>query len=441
MNRVELLYLQNKELSELAAIMHLNGFPVHKKNRRRLAHELRDTYADNTNQLIKLVDVKDFTGTPHQMRQLIFKKHAKPHMQRWNLENPLDPAHYTKTGMCSVNFDALLGLLIDPYTPEDLKGVIKVFWKAEEAKKARGTFVMSKLIDRAIGADGHLRAGWNSLGTDTGRFSCSEPNLMNVPAKLREMYWAGLGHILVHADFSQLELRIMMAVSGDRILEAALATGDVYTADAIAIFGLPKHLIKCPGDGPCKDKCALLDLHIKKMARQAAKQVHLAFQYGAGTAKVYAQVLAENFEAKYSEVAKQHDAMKKRYCGTVDYWFEEQKRVHRDGYSASRICDRRRVYPAEPPITEIANYPIQSTAADVVNTKTIKLCRILRREVPTAKLTCQLHDALDFRVPTRHSSRVERITKEVLEEPVRIGDRMYSFPVELKSGSIWNQLA
>lgn len=423
--RVQRLYQLHKDLSVACAEMHTAGFKVNQLNRDYLAWILNEEYDTREAELLSLVNMPGFRCNDNDMRKLIFKRHETKDLNRFHLNDPLDPALFTDTGLCSVNFDALLQLLLDPYVPEELRTIIKVYWKAQEAWKARSTFVTSEKVNRAIGRDGRIRPGWNSCGTDTGRFSCSEPNIMNLQQFLRAMYCAEEGNVLVHADFSQLELRVMAAVSEDLTLTKALESGDVYGEDAKAIFGLPA------------------DMNVKKMkpkARQASKQVHLAFQYGAGPPKVYAQVLAEDFDAKYSDVARVHDAMKKRYAGTVAYWLEEQKRVLKDGYSESRVLQRRRAYPAEPPITEIANYPIQSTASDVMNLAFLRVRNRLAKEVPTGKIIDQLHDALDVECAENDQAKVSKILKEEFERPLQIMEKTYIFPVEIKVGKFWDEL-
>lgn len=434
--RLLALYEQQKELAILCAEMHTTGFPVHKQNREFMSWCLAEERKVLERQTLDLVGIAGFRCTPNDVRKLIFKRHETEKIKRFSLPDPIDPTLYTKTGQCSVNFDALLQILIDPYAPPELRDIVKVYWKAEEVEKWRSTFIASELIDHAIGRDGRCRPGWNSAGTDTGRFSCSQPNLMNLPQILRAMYCAANGYELVHGDYSQLELRVMAVVTGDPVLCLALASGDVYTEDAKAIYNLPVYLTKCD----CEGKCFKPDKHVKGSARKAGKQVHLAFQYGAGPPKVFAQVLVENFEAKYSEVVKIHEGMKKRYSATVAYWFAEQERVLRDGYSASRLMDRRRAYPAEPPITEVANYPIQSTAADVMNLMVIRLKRRLRKEIPTARIICQLHDAVDIMAKHKDAGKAHRILKEEMETPVKINGEWHSFPTEIKHGETWDQV-
>lgn len=446
--RVQCLYTLHKDLSVLCAEMHEVGFPVHKVYRDFLAWGLAEEYKQHEETLLKMVNIKGFRCTPNDMRALIFRRHSTSSIRRFELDDPVDPDCWTETGSCSVDFDSLLQIIVDPYAPEELKQIIRVYWKAESTKKARSTFVASAEVSQAIGPDGCLRPGWNSCGTDTGRFSCSEPNIMNLEQYLRYMYCAQPGmdwvygdlsqHLkrkppewtIVHADYSQLELRVMRAVSKDEVLGEALLSGDVYASDARALF---------PQVREWDNKKIKTDAKGKK-ARRASKQVHLAFQYGAGLKKVFAQVLAEDPEADFSKVGVLFDAMRKRYNGTVSYWYKEQARVRRDGYSESRVLQRRRQYPRDPPITEVANYPIQGTASDVMNLATLRLWRRLAKEATGAKIVGQLHDALDVRSPLNMKERVECIMKEEMEVPVEIEGKKYVFPVEIKCSPHWGDL-
>lgn len=422
--RVQRLYQLHKDLSLICAEMHRTGFMVDTDMRAYLAWGLEQEYHDWEEIFLSAVGIPSMRCTPNDLRKLIYKRYETKEIHRFSLPDPIDPAMYTEKGQVSVGFDALVQLMIDPYCSNELRVLIRHYWKAESAWKARATFVVSDKVSQAIGKDGRLRPGWNSCGTDTGRFSCSEPNVMNLEQYLRAMYRAAQGKVLIHADYSQLELRVMAAVSGDEILKGAIAAGDVYSEDAIAIYGLPQDM----------DVKAL-----KPKARKAAKQVHLAFQYGAGTPKVYGQVLVEDMDAKYSEVARIHEAMKKRYKGTVDYWFREQKEVLKAGYSESKVLQRRRAYPAEPPITEIANYPIQSTASDVMNLAFIRV-RNRMKEIPSANLVDQLHDALDVEAWEKDADKIQALVQEEMEKPVEINGERYIFPVEIKVATSWDQL-
>lgn len=133
-------------------------------------------------------------------------------------------------------------------------------------------------------------------------------------------------------------------------------------------------------------------------------------------------------------------AMLKRYHGTVEYWKDEHARVQNCGYSESRIMGRRRTYPREPPITETANYPIQSTASDVANLAMIELDKQLTKYMPKANIVVQLHDAIDLEVPEKLADRAAEIMREAMEQPFTIGGQKFTFPVEIKQGVSWDGL-
>ncbi len=424
--RVQKLYQLHKDLSESAARMHSRGFLVHKANRKFMAWGLMQQYREQAKALLEYVALPGFSCTPNAMRSLIYKRHATEKVSRFNLPDPIDPKMWTKKGdALSVDYNALLRIVVQPNCPADLRTTINLYWDAASTWKARSTFVVSKKVGHAIGRDRRLRPGWNSCGTDTGRFSCSEPNIMTLEQYLRAMYWSAPGYRLVHADYSQLELRVMAAVAGDEVLQQRLNLGDVYGEDAKDWFGLPA------------------DMNVKKMkpkARQTAKVLHLASQYSAGTEAVYLQALAQEHTLKYQTAALLHAGFKKTYAQTCDYWWAEQARVKSTGYSESRILNRRRVYPTEPPITEVANYPIQSTASDVVNLAMIEIDKRLAKYFPTAGFVDQLHDAFDVEAKIKDVPAVSELVQEVMEQPHVINGKTYKFPVEMKTGRLWSEL-
>lgn len=430
--RVENLYQLHKSLGTIAGKMHTNGFRVHKQHRNFLAWGLAQQYKEQEQALLDLVAIPGFRCTPNDMRRLLYKSCETSAIHRFSLPDPIDPRAYTEKGSIKVDYSSLLLVVTDPECDPALKQIINLYWDAESTWKARSTFVTSKKVSHAIGKDHRIRPSWNSCGTDTGRFSCAEPNIMNLEQYLRCMYRAENGHVLVHADYSQLELRVMAAVAGDEELQRRLdivnedgSLGDVYGEDAKDWFNLPR------------------DMNVKKLkpkARQGCKIIHLASQYAAGTEAIYLQALAQDQSMKYQTVALLHSGFKKTYCQTVDYWWAEQKRVQNDGYSESRIMNRRRVYPVEPPITEIANYPIQSTASDIVNLAMVELDARLSKYLPKARLVDQLHDAMDVEVRTKDAKVAAEIMKDVMEKTYEINGRTYKFPVEIKIGTHWDQL-
>jgi len=447
--RVKELYRVFHRLSHIAANMHAVGMMVDEEKRAWLDAHLLAEYDKREKALIERVDIPGFRCTPNDMRALIYKRHATPEISRFNLDDPLSPKAWASENSIKVDQGTLLKLFVDPGTPSDLREIITLYWQAEGVWKARSTSVVSDTISQAIGADGRLRPSWNSCGTDTGRFACRAPNVMTLSKakgaatnlggdlpNLRQMYRAKPGFILMEADFSQLELRVMAAVAEDEVLQEALLMGDVYAADARDIFRLPAVMPKCK----CEGKCENPQGHISKAARQLAKIVHLAYQYGAGTDTIFGQSIEVDRSLKYNAVRLVHEGMKKRYSRTVAYWYEEQDRVKATGYSESRILNQRRVYPREPPITEVANYPVQSTASDISNLALIKVDENLRRVSREAAILGQFHDAFLFEVPEDEASikRVAAYVRECMEQKHTINGRECSFPVEVKWGTHWS---
>lgn len=419
------LYEHSKALSVLAAKMHDRGFWVNIPERDRLSNELLEKAESKEKSLQALVAIPAFRCTPNDMRSLLFKRHATADISRFNLPDPIDERLWASKETISVDGDALLSLVINPGIPKDAKEIIDAYWDVEKLKKARSTFIVSDSISRAIGRDGRLRAGWNSLGADTGRWTCSQPNILTVPQYLRSMYGAPPGKVLVHADHSQQELRVMALVANDVELGRRLLTGDVYTEDTKDWFGLPASTTKET---------------VKPAIRKQAKVVHLASQYAAGTKTVYMQSLEQDRTLTYKVVDILHRKFKKTYCDTVRYWEDESERVAACGYSESRILGRRRYYPRMPSINPIANYPIQSTAADIANLMVLKLDERLEH-ISGAQVVHFFYDATDVECFEKDVPEVQAIQKECMEmEHTLLDGRKLSIPCDQKVSNDWSKL-
>lgn len=436
--RVQKLAAVYAELSEIAAEMHDTGIYVVEENRQWMAWALQQEYEEKSALFLKKVGIPAMRCTPNDLRKLIYKRHATKEIAKFNLPDPIDPAMWTTDDMdaISVAEDSLILLLLDPDCPEELRELINLYWAAQSTQKARSTFVVSDLVEHAIGADGRLRPGWNSCGTDTMRWSCSEPNVMNLEQRLRYMYGAAPGRRLYHADKSQFELRIMAEVADDDVLRKALSV-DVYTEDAKDFFRLPASMSKCD----CKGGCGKPTEHVKNSARKAAKMIHLGKQYAAGDKTVYGVALREDMSFKYTLCLTLCRAFERRYHRTVSYWEEEAARVKEAGYSEGRVLKGRRVYPRLPELSAVANYPIQRTAAEIVNLEMIAIRKKLKKYVPEAKLVMQLHDAFDIEAPPRHGGVVRRIYEDEMgAKQYTINGRKCTFPVDIKEGITWDEV-
>jgi len=422
--RVQRLYDVHTRLSKIAAKMHRNGIWVDLQKRAFMVWALEKELDQNKRRFCRMARVKK--ATADTMRALLFRRHRKVGIPCFNMPDPFDPKMYTNESrrVISVKEECLLNLLANNDVPPEGVPIVDAFWEVQSVVKQLGT-VRSQLIDRGMTRDGRLHPGWNSCGTETMRWACSEPNVMNIEQMLRAMFGAPEGRVLVHMDKSQLELRVMEVVTGDPIMTARLAAGDIYTEDAKGYFGLPTHFTK-------KD--------VKPDARKAAKIIRLACQYWAGLGAVYTQALSQDRTIKFALVKTLYELFHQTHKSGLGTWIqEEMARVSSCGYSHGRLLDGRRVYPAPPPITEVANYPIQRTAGEMMNLEIIELDRALRA-IPSAKLIVQLHDAFDVECDEDDADKVVAVYNKVCDREYTIEGRTRRFPVEIKIGRDWSEL-
>lgn len=416
--RVNRLYQLHKDLAVLTAKMHTRGIYVHREWRQFMHHCLLQSIGEKAALLRQAVGQEDFPCTDHGMRALIYKRHKKDGIKCFNLPDPYDKKMWTNEFMETISVDesSLLLLIVSGGCPPELVPIIEAWWDLQGEKKRLG-YIKSELFDHALGPDGRLRPGWNSCGTDTGRFSCSEPNVMNIEQLLRHMLAPAPGKAIVHADKSQLELRVMAVVAADQMLQAALDSQDVYSFDARGWFQLPA------------------DFDVKKLkpsARKAAKIIHLGRQYGAGLKTVFGQALRQDRSFTISRTQLLMQQFDKMYYRTTRYWQEEMSRVLGQGYSESRILGRRRVYPRPPELSETVNYPIQATASDLMNLEILELDKRLA-EVPSAHIIIQLHDAVDVECNEDDVPRVEQIIDEVMDREWTFEGVTRKFGIERKT--------
>lgn len=249
---------------------------------------------------------------------------------------------------------------------------------------------------------------------------------------IRNMYRAAPGHRLVHGDYSQLELRVRRFVMHDDVLGQHLASGDVYSANAVNWFGLKIAAIKKEVEAYPNGKAF----------RKAAKAVHLAKQYAAGDGAVYSQCLAQDRGFRWDMVRRLSQAFNTTYHATAAFWHTEWEAVQKCGYSESRILGRRRYYPRTPPITEAANFPVQATASDIANLAMLRLRKELKARFgwKNAHIIIQLHDAFDVECRQEITSDVIQTMRDCMEQEYEIEGQKCQFPVEIKSATYWSHV-
>lgn len=255
---------------------------------------------------------------------------------------------------------------------------------------------------------------------------------------VRQMYCAAPGRKLVHADWSQVEPRLISIIAPDKKLAEDIAVGDnggedLYQVQARDYFAEARKKLGLPAN-----------YKIKKEERRSAKVVHLGSQYAAVTRTVYEQALRQMPDLKWGTCKVLHDKWKKRYHGVVEYWFKEHAKVLKLGYSESCILHRRKYYADKPEISKTANYPIQATASDICNICFLQVCdkvEALAKETDKfAEVITNFYDAIDVECDDELVQDVMLIEKETMEQEFEINGARHRFPVKVTSGQLWSKV-
>ena len=255
-------------------------------------------------------------------------------------------------------------------------------------------------------ANGRIHTRFDPVGTATGRISSAEPNLQNIPVRtelgkaIRGAFVARPGWLLVDADYSQIELRVLAHMSGDAtMINAFREDQDIHARTAAEVYGVP------------------LD-EVTGQMRSASKAVNFGIVYG-----ISEFTLAKNIGVSRYEAKDFIDRYFDRYPGVKAYMDAAVKKGHEQGY-VTTLMNRRRYLP-ELTSSNFAvrsfgercamNSPIQGTAADIIKLAMIAVDRALREEGFEAKLILQVHDELIVEAPEAEAERVRDLLRRCME--------------------------
>lgn len=278
---------------------------------------------------------------------------------------------------------------------------------------------------KVISADGRIHTNFRMTVTATGRLSSTEPNLQNIPvrrelgAQIRRMFVAAPGCVLVDADYSQIELRLLAHISGDETMQNAFKSGeDIHAVTASQVFGLPL-------------------AEVTPAQRSSAKAVNFGIVYG-----ISAFSLAQDIKVSPAEARAYIDAYMQKYHGVREYMDRVIAEAKERGY-VETLFGRRR------PVPELKasnfntrsfgervarNMPIQGTAADIIKLAMVNVRRRLRAEGLEARLILQVHDELIAECPEREAERVTALLEEEMERAVTLS---VPLTAEAHSGHSW----
>ena len=307
----------------------------------------------------------------------------------------------TKSGY-STNAEVLEGLRYE-------HPVVEMVLQYRTLAKLNSTYCEGLL--KVIGDDGRIHSSFNQTETRTGRISSTEPNLQNIPVRtelgreMRRFFCAREGWVLVDADYSQIELRVLAHIAHDKnMIEAFKNNDDIHAITASQVFGMP------------------LDM-VTPIMRSRAKAVNFGIVYGIGAFSLAKDIGVSNKEAStYIKNYLSH------YSGVDEYMKNVVEKAKQDGY-VETMFGRRRYLPELTSGKHILrafgervarNMPIQGTAADIIKIAMVKVNDRIKREGLKARLILQVHDELIVEAPQEESEIVAKLLQEEMENAVSL---------------------
>ena len=340
-------------------------------------------------------------NSTRQLGELLFDKLGLPPMKK------------TKNGY-STNADVL----------EKLKNkhpIIPAIMDYRMLTKLKSTYADGLM--NVICEDGRIRTSFQNLVTATGRLSSTEPNLQNIPvrtelgAEIRKMFVPKPGCVLVDADYSQIELRVLAHIAEDEVMQKAFCDGlDIHTATAAQVFGV-------------------LPEQVTALQRRHAKAVNFGIVYGISEFSLAEDIGVSRYEAK-----AYIDSYLEKYAGVKAYMKKVVDDARQIGHTTT-LYGRRRYIPElkssnfnlRQGAERIAlNTPIQGTAADLIKLAMVRVDKTLAENYPEAKLLLQVHDELIVECP-------EAIAGEVAEAVHREMERVATLRVPLIAEAKWGK--
>ncbi|HEY8424581.1 MAG TPA: DNA polymerase I [Limnochordales bacterium] len=389
------------------AEMELTGVAIDSEALARLGVELARQIEATAEAIYALAGERFNINSPRQLSRILFEKLGLPVTKQ------------TKTGP-STSADVL----------EELAGEHEIVSKILDFRqlvKLKGTYVdpMPSLVHPRTG---RLHTTFHQAVTATGRLSSSNPNLQNIPVRtdqgavIREAFVAGMpGWVLMSADYSQIELRVLAHMAQDPVLIEAFRSGqDIHTRTASEVFGVPMEAVT-------------------PAMRNGAKAINFGIVYG-----ISAYGLARGTGLSQEDARRYIASYFDRYPGVKAYQERVIRQARELGY-VTTLFGRRRYLPeiharqyAQRAFAErtAINTPIQGTAADIMKLAMIAVHRRLKEEGHQARMVLQVHDELVLEVPEAEVEPVARLVRSAMENVVRLDVPLVA---EVKTGRNWRE--
>ncbi len=391
-------------LAKTLANMELRGFTVEKNGLEEYGVILGNMAQDLTERIYFEADCEFNINSPKQLGEVLFEKMKLPAVKK------------TKTGY-STNAEVLEKLR--PYAP-----IVDDILEYRQVVKLKNTYVDGLL---AVADDkGKVHTTFNQTGTATGRLSSAEPNLQNIPVRqemgreLRRFFKAEKDdHVLIDADYSQIELRLLAHISGDETMINAFKDGvDIHTVTASQVFNTPIEFVT-------------------PEQRKRAKAVNFGIIYGMGDFS-----LATDIKVSKKQAAEYIQNYFEKYPKVDAYLKETVEQAKKDGF-VTTLYGRRRYIPdlksGKAMLRKFGervamNSPIQGTAADIIKIAMVNTERALNESGLDAKLILQVHDELIVEADINCAQAAKEILQTEMENAVKLA---VPLTVEIQSGKTW----
>ena len=390
-------------LSEVLASMELEGFRVDKEGIISFGQKLENDIKILQENIYEEVGYEFNINSPKQLGVALFEDLGLPAKKK------------TKSGY-STNADVL----------EDLKyahPVIQMILDYRTFAKLKSTYCDG--LVKVIGDDGRIHSTLNQTETRTGRISSAEPNLQNIPVRsplgreMRKFFSADEGKVLVDADYSQIEFRVLADIANDKtMIDSFNSDRDIHTETASQVFNMPESMVT-------------------PLMRSRAKAVNFGIVYGIG-----AFSLAKDIGVTRKEADQYIKGYLNHFSGVDRYMKEVISEAKERGY-AETLFARRRYLPelsASNAITRgfgervARNMPIQGTAADIIKIAMIKVYNRLKNENLSSKLILQVHDELIVEATESEAETVKKILSEEMENACQMKVKLKA---DIQSGKTW----
>lgn len=386
-----LLFDIEMPLARVLADMELAGFRIDIEGLNNYGEQLGRLEKEAEERIYCYAGEEFNVNSPKQLGEVLFEKLMLP-----------NPGKKTKTGY-STNAEVLEKMR--PYHP-----IIEEILEYRKVAKLKSTYTDG--LVKAADSDGRVRTNFKQTGTATGRLSSTEPNLQNIPIRtelgreLRRYFLPeNRDYVLLDADYSQIELRLLADISKDEnMISAFLGGEDIHTSTAAAVFGVPKDSVT--GE-----------------QRKRAKAVNFGIVYGIGAFSLASDLGISR--AKANEYIENYLAS---YPGVRDYLKNVVKDAYDNGYVTTPLGRRRYIPELAGQNKNLKNFgervamnsPIQGSAADIIKIAMINVSRKLKDSGCDARLILQVHDELLIEAKRDDADKVAKILQTEMENAVDI---------------------